>query len=268
MHEKERVIAPAFLETIGLVCEAVPGVDTDAFGTFSGDVSRLGTMLETALAKARAGLTASGRRIAIASEGTFAPHPQIGILPAGIELMVLVDDDRGLVVSESLISLNTNFDRTTAAPGDDLSAFLERAKFPSHGLIVRPNDGRGAISKGIVDLPALEPAIAHACVHSRDGIAIVETDMRAHFNPTRMKTIGELARRLAARVAHLCPCCGAPGFDIVGRMGGLKCIDCGTPTDLIVAEVCACTACGLREERPASHGLPGAAPVHCPSCNP
>ena len=268
MHRKESVIAPAFADAVGLRCVAAQDLDTDRFGTFSGEIARLGTMLETALAKARAALRAEGATLAIASEGTFAPHPQFGILPAGMELMVLIDDERSMTISESSVSLDTNFDRTTAAPSEDIAAFLERAKFPSHGLIVKPNDGRGAITKGIVDAENLRAAIQDAACASADGLAIIETDMRAHFNPTRMAAIGALARRLAARVAQLCTRCGAPGFDVTERIGGLKCLECGTPTNLITAEIHSCSACGLRETRPARHGLPGASAMHCPSCNP
>lgn len=269
MHGKERAIAPAFADAIGLRIVVPAGLDTDAFGTFSGEVPRVGTMLEVAVRKARAAMARSGLKIALASEGTFAPHPAVGILPMGVELMVLVDDDRGQVIGHSLISIDTNFDRVAVTPNDDLSDFLERARFPSHGLVVRPQaGGPAAIWRGIVDLETLSRAIELAAIVSSNGAVVVETDMRAHFNPTRMAAISELARQLAQRVARLCGCCGAPGFDVVERRGGLACLQCGTPTELIAFEVLRCDACGVREERPAPHGLPGASSLHCPSCNP
>lgn len=270
MHGKEQVIAPAFREAVGLDLFVPPALDTDVFGTFSGEVPRAGTMLEVAVRKARAGMARSRSKLAIASEGTFTPHPVIGILPAAVELMVFVDDERGQVISESLISLDTNFDRVSVKPDDALDDFLTRVRFPSHGLVVRPSAGEGAAAvwKGIVSVEALERARSLAALISRDGKAVVETDMRAHFNPTRMASIGELARRLAARVRRLCAECGAPGYDVIERKAGLACLDCGSPTGLIAAEVFGCAACGTREERAAPHGLPGAAAMHCPSCNP
>lgn len=270
MHGKERAIAPAFADSVGLRLVVPNGLDTDVFGTFSGEIPRTGTMLEVAVRKARAGMALAGVKIAVASEGTFAPHAQIGILPAAIELMVLVDDERGAVISESLVSLDTNFDRISAAPADDLSAFLERVKFPTHGIVVRPNVARDSwqVWKGLVSHGAVAEAVVRAAALSRDGAAIVETDMRAHFNPTRMASLGDLARRLAARVASLCPHCGSPGYDVVERKAGLACLDCGTPTLLVASEVLRCDVCGLREERAPPHGLPGAAPMHCPACNP
>lgn len=269
MHGKERAIAPAFA-AIGLELTVPAVLDTDAFGTFSGEIPRVGTMLEVAVRKARAGMVRAGLKLGIASEGTFAPHPATGILQVGIELIVLVDDERGQVISESLISLATNFDRITAGPDGDLSAFLERAKFPSHGLVVRAHvaGAAAAVWKGITDSKALDRARGLACLTSGDGMAIVETDMRAHYNPTRMASIAELAQQLAARVARVCAHCGAPGYDVIERKSGLPCLECGTPTNLIAAERLGCGVCGATEERPAPHGLPGAGSMHCPSCNP
>lgn len=271
MHGKERVIAPAFAGAVGLDLFVPPQLDTDAFGTFSGEVARRGAMLDVAVRKARAGMARSGLPIGIASEGSFSPHPLIGVLPAGIELMVLVDDERGLVVSESLVSFATNFDRLKVTPRDALGAFLARAKFPSHAVVVRPSVPKtagGRPDKDIFDLTVLRRAIEHASHRSVDGAAIVETDMRAHVNPTRMEAIATLARRLAERVARLCGHCGSPGYDVVERKPGLACLACGTPTLLIASEVLGCNACGSSEEKPPAHGLAGASTLHCPSCNP
>jgi hypothetical protein len=270
MHGKERVIAPAFAEAVGLALIVPPGLDTDAFGTFSGEAPRVGTMLEVAILKARAGMARAGVKIAVASEGTFAPHARIGILPAAIELMALVDDESGQVISESIVSLATNFDRVIVSPNDNTGAFLEQVQFPSHGIVVRPHAGgpAAAVWKGLVAEATVARAIELAAAISADGAAIVETDMRAHFNPTRMASLGELAWRLAARVARLCPQCGAPGYDVVERKAGLACLDCGTATSLVACEIVRCDSCGASEERAPPHGLLGAAPMHCPSCNP
>lgn len=271
MHGKERVIGPAFAGAVGLDLVVPPQLDTDVFGTFSGEVARRGAMFDVAVRKARAGMARSGLPIGVASEGSFSPHPLIGVLPAGIELMVLVDDERGLVVSESFVSFATNFDRMKVTPRDALGAFLARAKFPTHAMVVRPHvpkaDGARPW-KGVADLAVLRRAIERASDQSADGTAVVETDMRAHVNPTRMEAIATLARRLAERVARLCGHCGSPGYDVVERKPGLACLACGTPTSLIASEVLGCNACGASEERSPAHGLAGASTLHCPSCNP
>jgi len=79
----------------------------------------------------------------------------------------------------------------------------ERVRFPSHGLIVRPNVTRGTINfvKGIVDGEELGNAVAHAAASSADGHAFVQTDMRAHLNPTRMRPLAKLAPPFGATPA-------------------------------------------------------------------
>ena len=47
-------------------------VDTDVFGTFAGEVERVGTPLETAVEKAQLGIKTTGNPFAIASEGSVA----------------------------------------------------------------------------------------------------------------------------------------------------------------------------------------------------
>jgi hypothetical protein len=68
-HGKERVIGPPLARSPGL--RLVPtAIDTDQFGTFTGEIERTGTPRETALAKAKFGVEISGLPRAIASEGS------------------------------------------------------------------------------------------------------------------------------------------------------------------------------------------------------
>jgi hypothetical protein len=151
MHRKEEAIAPALSATLGLVVVPAAGLDTDQLGTFSGEIARQGTMLEVAVRKARLGMQGAGLPLGLASEGSFGPHPAIPFFAAGMELLVFVDDERGIVVSESLIADATNFGHLVVSPGDALEAFLERVGFPSHALIVRANEGSvtAALVKGL-----------------------------------------------------------------------------------------------------------------------
>jgi len=301
MHRKEEAIAPAMFSTLGLIVAPTAELDTDELGTFSGEIPRDGTMLEVAVRKARLGMSAAGVPLGLASEGSFGPHPAIPFFPAGMELLVFVDDERGIVVHESLIAESTNFDHLVVSPDDPLEAFLARIGFPEHGLIVRPNGlgpiapatkgsiaqvlrhipllGAGlalrarekasvALHKGVVDAERLSAAIADAAAASSDGRARLETDMRAHLNPTRMKSLTELADRLAQRLATLCPCCGAPGFGRTDARCGLLCEACRAPTEMVAAEVFACPRCDYSEERPRFDGLQRAPAQYCAECNP
>ena len=278
MHRKEEAIAPALLSTVGLLVVPAPGLDTDQLGTFTGEISREGTMLDAATRKARLGMSVMGLPLGIASEGTFGPHPAIPFMPAGMELLVFVDDERQVVITESLVAEATNFDHLIISPGEALEVFLERIDFPAHGLIVRPNKGGSieAIAKGIVEKSEIDRAFIHAASLSRDGRARLETDMRAHLNPTRMKSIhptrmksiAVLAERLAKRLAMLCPACGAPGFGRTGTRPGLPCEDCGAPTLMVASEIFGCPGCDHREDRLRFDGFSRAPARNCPECNP
>jgi hypothetical protein len=96
---------------------------------------------------------------------------------------------------------------------------------------------------------------------SPHGRARLETDMRAHFNPTRMQSLAVLAGRLAQRLARQCPACGTPGFGRTGTRTGLLCEGCGTAAEMVVAEVFGCPACDYSEERHRFDGLPCAGAV-------
>jgi ribosomal protein L37E len=92
--------------------------------------------------------------------------------------------------------------------------------------------------------------------------------MRAHLNPTRMKSLTVLAERLSQRLAALCPGCNTPGFGRTGARNGLICEECGAPTGMVAAETFGCAACDYTEERARQDGLTHAEPVNCPECNP
>lgn len=270
MHGKECAVAPPFGDHLGLTVRPSVGLDTDQLGTFSGEIPRHGTMLEVALRKARLGMRAAGLPLGLASEGTFGPHPAVPFFPAGMELLVFVDEVRDLVVHESLVDEVTNFAHCEAAPGEDVEPFLQRIGFPAHGLIVRPNAGDPlvALTKGVISRTDLERAIDRAALVSLDCKARLETDMRAHLNPTRMTSLAVLAERLAQRLARACPACSAPGFGRVGVQTGLPCEACGEPTEMVAAEVFGCVACDHRDERARSDGMKRAPARSCPECNP
>lgn len=268
-HGKERAIARPLRRAVGLNV-VVPELDTDALGTFSGEVQRQGSALETCLRKARLGMAATDLPLGIANEGSFGPHPSLGFIAAGIEIMTFVDDERNLVITETLLTERTNYGHREARSIEDLTQWLPIVGFPSHALIVRTRvNGPGApIEKGIVSPDRLKAAIRLAAAKSDEGIAWVEPDMRAHFNPTRMTTIRQLAFRLARRVATECPACAAPGWGRIGVIQGLPCELCSEPTTMIRADLLGCAACAHREERPHRGSLEKASAQHCPQCNP
>ena len=71
MHGKEAAIAPAFLHRLALDLRIARHIDTDALSTFTGETPRSGNIVETALAKARLGMRATGETFGVASEGAY-----------------------------------------------------------------------------------------------------------------------------------------------------------------------------------------------------
>jgi hypothetical protein len=139
--------------------------------------------------------------------------------------MIFIDDMHGIEVVEEAVSECTNFAALDLVPGAELEGFLTRVGFPRHALVLRCGE---RVNKGIDTREELAGLLSSCTSRAR-----IETDMRAHVNPTRMTEIGRLAATLAKRIATPCPSCAAPGFGIVRREAGLPCADCETPTTLV-----------------------------------
>jgi hypothetical protein len=269
-HGKERAMARPFRQALGAELVVAAGFDTDSLGTFSGDRPRLQDAETTCRLKAEAGMAATGLDLGLASEGSFGPHPALPFLPLATEWMTWVDRPGNLVINERLSGCRTNFDQCTAAPGTELAPWLERIGFPAHAVIVRPHRAGDEpfLRKGLRGLAELRQAIAQAAAASADGLALVETDMRAHQNPTRMAAIRRLAFRLVRRIGSACPACASPGWGRVDVRPGLPCGCCGSPTHLVHHELFGCIRCSHTEQRPRPDGLAEADPQYCPLCNP
>lgn len=271
MHAKERVIEPIVRDDLGLILHVAREVNTDQFGTFSREVARVGSQLEAARAKINAGFrTVPRARVGIASEGSFGPHPYVPFAAFGRELVLLVDRESGLELAGYDASLETNFQHAVVETVEEAYSFAQRVGFPAHGLIVIGCNSDQPAPEVFLNKDAVNPirlgiAVRDA-IHSC-GSAFIETDMRAHRNPTRMKAIERAARDLVRRFNSRCPSCGSPGFDVTERLRGVPCGWCGGPTLIVKTEVLSCQSCGHRWERPATHE-PTADPGQCERCNP
>ena len=274
-HGKERVLARPFRCALGLTVVVARGFNTDRLGTFSGERPRPADAPETCRRKAEAGMAHTGLDLGLASEGCVGPHPALPWLAVNTEWLTFIDRRAGLVITESLVAPRTNFDQRVVAPADGIEAWLAQVGFPSHGLIARPQGvdptaaaAGGLLFKGIGDPAALAWALHRCAAASREGLVLLETDMRAHRNPTRLRAIRTLAFRLVRRITSRCPACGSPGWGLIESLPGLPCAWCGGPTARIRAEVLGCAVCDHRQERPSADGRLTADPGDCPRCNP
>ena len=85
--------------------------------------------------------------------------------------------------------------------------------FPSHGVIARPSErADGLFFKDLTDPVVLQEALAACRRLDSQGQFWLEIDMRAHRNPTRMRSIRRLGVALVRRLCAPCPGCGSPGW--------------------------------------------------------
>lgn len=262
-HEKQRQFGPPLAELVGLDV-IVADVDTDLLGTFSGDVARQGSPLATVRRKAQWAIERTGARFGLASEGSFGPHPEAPFVAVGVEVAICLDARDGLEVVEQLVAA-TNLAHVDIGELPVPAAFLDAAGFPDHALVVSPSAGAPPTAKGLVHLDDVERAVTTCLDHG--GRAHVQTDMRAHVNPTRQQALAELADRLGRRAASCCPRCGAPGWGVVVTETGLPCEWCARPTPLVACDVFGCARAGCEEWNRAPRA--DLAPAgECPACNP
>lgn len=266
MHGKEAVLAPPLRTALGVDVVLATGLDTDRFGTFTGSVPRPGDALDAARRKVDAALQRTGDRCAVASEGSFGPHPEVPFVALAAELVLLVDRELGLEVMAEDVGTETNFGAVTVASLPAAMAFAQRIGFPEHQLVVAPVDQPAAAVRGLGDRASLAAAL-QPLLHAH-GQAVVSTDMRADRNPTRMRAIARAAERLAARAVALCPECGWPGHGPVDRERGLPCGACGEPTRLVQTIVLGCARCGQQQRLGRPDGRTVADPGDCAACNP
>lgn len=257
LHGKASVIAPVLERRLGVRVVELATLDTDRFGTFTGEVPRPGGPLAAARRKLQAAFEALPEAdLALASEGSFGPHPGVPFVASGVELLLLGSRDGRLELEGLDVTAETNF---AAREVSTLEQGLDAARafgFPEHGVIV-------GTEKGLSTEAALREALVRTLAH---GPARIETDMRAHLNPTRQRSLARAAEALATAALSRCPRCAWPGFVVRERVPGARCAECGSSTDWPRAERRTCRACAHAQETPLGDGTVG--PAACPRCNP
>ena len=270
-HAKSLAIASPFWNRLrASVLEYT--LDTDLLGTFSGEIERQGNALECVRRKCKMGMDRLGEKAEyfLANEGSFGPHPKMPFLPCDQEILYFIDCKRNFHLYLTHVTEKTNYKMESLDSLVKLEKFVEATQFPSHALIVRPNDRKDArfLFKGIDTYQALEEAFNASVKYSTDGKVWVETDMRAHMNPSRMKVIQELADRMAQRLSTLCSACNAPGWGMIRVEKGLHCEYCDQKTEMIAHEIYGCVLCDYTKKKLRSDGLISAPQMYCDWCNP
>jgi len=109
MHQKETAIRDPFQTIIGCKVDPIKNFDTDQFGTFSGEIERKLSALDTLKQKAIMAAKLYNHDYIISSEGSFGPHPTFFFTLADIEMMLFLDRNKDLFIIETEISTKTNF---------------------------------------------------------------------------------------------------------------------------------------------------------------
>ena len=170
MHQKEKVIAPILNATLGVTCFVSHELNTDQFGTFSGEIARTLSPLNAARAKCDLAHQHTGCDLVLATEGSFGPHPNLFFIPANEELMLLRDYKNNLSIWTSILSTETNFNSLEISNAKQLADFAKSIGFPSHNLILLSSD-RSVIRKDFNTLEEANQALVE--LTKGDGRCIV-----------------------------------------------------------------------------------------------
>lgn len=264
-HKKERVIQPVLEQNLGVKCFVPDDFNTDVFGTFTNEIGRKLSAAETVKQKVFAAMQKYDCELFVASEGSFGSHPVLGFLPCDEEILFFYDKVFGIEIFAKELSTQTNFSGEKISEFETLVRFAEKIGFPSHALILKDHSS-GKQFKGISSWEELKNCFDELSAISPE--LMVETDMRAMNNPSRMKVIEACSQKLVRVIKSLCPVCGHPGFSVKSVIPGLPCEECGLPTDSTQAHVFGCDKCEhqLQVDYPNNKLVESA--MYCNFCNP
>lgn len=266
-HGKESVLVPILENALAVHCFVPSDLDTDQWGTFSGEVERHEDVLNTLRKKCLLAMKENDCDLAIASEGSFGAHPSVFFAAADDEVLMLMDAKNDLEIVAREISTDTNFDGSYVRNENELKAFAQKAGFPSHGLILKSSENNfSKVIKGITKENKLLEGYYE--IMTEFGKVYVETDMRALYNPTRMKVIEKAALKLVDFALSRCPQCQTPGFAITEAKEGLPCEWCNAPTRSTLSFVYTCKKCHFTSEEKYPHQKTKEDPMYCDFCNP
>jgi hypothetical protein len=266
-HNKENVIAPLIEDYLGVECFVPTDFDTDALGTFTGEIERIEDALTTVRKKCLLAMEKYHCDLGIASEGSFGPHPTIFMAHADDEILIFIDKKNNLEIIVRELSLDTNFNAATISSFQNLVDLVKTVGFPEHGVILKSTKEEVLeVVKGIQSWELLEES--YHKLSANNSHVVAETDMRAMYNPTRMKVIEKATQKLVTKIKSICPQCTTPGFGVVKIKSGLPCEWCGSPTNSTKSHIYQCQKCNFEQEKMFPNDKKTEDPMYCDRCNP
>ena len=103
--------------------------NTDQFGTFSGEIERSQSPVDTLKAKCQLGFDVTACDLVIATEGSFGAHPDLPFCAAHDELILLMDFKNNVSFSARILTTETNFQGKKIKSEEELIAFGESIDF-------------------------------------------------------------------------------------------------------------------------------------------
>jgi hypothetical protein len=198
-HGKERLVAEILSHELGIQVETARDLDTDTFGSFTGETPRKGSQLDAARQKAAAARGMTPADFYVATEGSFDSDPHMLGLPIHREV-VYWHDPSGDDVVVTRETPKTNAARVRLRSGDDLYRAIRKLGFPEHGIILRRSRPfrTDVLFKDARDRTELEEQFSRARSAFPWVRVYAESDLRAHKNPMRQDVIRDALRELAS----------------------------------------------------------------------
>jgi hypothetical protein len=197
-HGKERLVAEILSHELGIHVETARDLDTDTFGTFTGETPRKGSQLDAARQKAAAARRTTPADFYVATEGSFDSDPRMLGLPIHREV-VYWHDPSGDDVVVTRETPKTNAARIRLRSVEDLQRAAQKFQFPEHGIILRKSRlfRPDVLYKDARDSRELEEQYARAQSVLPWVRVYAESDLRSHKNPMRQEVIRDALRELA-----------------------------------------------------------------------
>lgn len=261
-HEEDVVMTPLLSQSLGMNCKV--GVGTHS--SIENDVYPSSELLDVARRKCYSAMSEYNIDLAIASAASFEVDPTFNNKGLHREIMVFCDRKRQLEMAVSETTTETNYKSVMLNSVKELQEFSESCGFPAHALNVVVVNGKTEVIRGLNNWKHL--ALNFNKAHKEKGIVNVHTDMRAAYNPSRMKVIRALTYKLIEKIKTACPNCQSPGFTVTAIEKGLPCEVCKRPTSSDLIHHCTCTTCGYSREKKYPKGKRLENALYCLHCNP
>lgn len=269
MHDKYGLLKADLQKSLKLIPFAVTSVNTDEFGTFSGEIERKQDALSTLRLKCDAGKNRFPEvDLFLASEGSFGPHPELFFSSANEELILLKDYRNDKEYIGRTVTTNTNYSRLRSNNKDEIEAFIKNIGFPHHGILLKI-ESSGATDLWHKNLTNWDEL--HSILHqypTNSCFIEVRTDMRAHRNPTRQEAIKSCLKNLITQIESNCPACHSVYFTLDQIIPGLPCKACSFPTKSTLKYVYKCQFCKYEQEQLFPKNKKHEDPQFCDFCNP